>query len=670
MKKFIALMLSFAMLLTVAVIPVSAAETTAQPAVKTANTLEDAFVGDDALIVFVTGIGQSYSYRFDQSYVDYYEDQGKSIQDFDVYESLIAEGKYQTRWNLFNSFDEAFSDMDTIKAIANVVIDLLASAFLRKTIIQQEDVETIIHNLFKFNLVDEEGNSNPRVVTPRYAMPVSEYLWVPGENGEMRSEARERFFSAIPCEDIAKEKFGTKEDVENGLREHYYEEYLYVFNYSAFSYTSKNIEGLHDFIETILETNTVGATEVVLVPMSMGASVTTAYLDAYPTRAENHVKRVVGIVGAWDGTEIIADMLTQTYCEPLSADLFYNGLISDLVGEPWGYVVNIALRLFPKQVLRDFIDMALRGLATDLFGPTPSLSNMAPLDRYEEVMATEFIRSDVVRAEVDAFYAAKDNFLNGDLVKNLQNEGVTFSFIAGYGLPFGACTADYSLFGFMKQGPITNSDEIINIDSTAPGTTYAPYNEKLEAKEGSILSPDGSIDASTCKFVDTTWYFYQQKHELEYNNTALSLALNLATGHITSVADCDGVADENGVEDTYYYPRFNKARNLKPLKWYKEDLQRYCDETGYVPTADVEAVFAKAEEMAACTENKPAKDDAILDEVKAKLTEIGVYTPDAEPGFMDKALNAGLKGLNDLTYMVFGPQGFLDFYFDNIAGKF
>ena len=650
MKKFIALMLSFAMLLTVAVIPVSAAETTAQPAVTTANTLEDAFVGDDALIVFVTGIGQSYSYRFDQSYVDTY---GESLQEYEDYAPLIAEGKYQTRWNLFNSFDEAFSNTETITAIVKVVLDLLISAFTRNTVIKQEDVETIIHNLFTFNLVDEEGNSHPRVVTPRYAMSVAQYPWAEGENGEMRSEARERFFAAIPCEDIAQAKFGER-----------YEEYLYVFNYSAFSYTSKNIEGLHDFIETILETNTVGATEVVLVPMSMGASVTTAYLDAYPTRAENHVKRVVGIVGAWDGTEIIADMLTQTYCEPLSADLFYNGLISDLVGEPWGYVVNIALRLFPKQVLRDFIDMALRGLATDLFGPTPSLSNMAPLDRYEEVMATEFIRSDVVRAEVDAFYAAKDNFLNGDLVKNLQNEGVTFSFIAGYGLPFGACTADYSLFGFMKQGPITNSDEIINIDSTAPGTTYAPYNEKLEAKEGSILSPDGSIDASTCKFVDTTWYFYQQKHELEYNNTALSLALNLATGHVTDVDSC------SDPEGEYYYPRFNGARNLKPLKWYKEDLQRYCDETGYVPTADVEAVFAKADEMTACTVNDPAKDDAILDEVKAKLTEVGVYTPDAEPGFMDKALNAGLKGLNDLTYLVFGPKGFFDFYFDNIAGKF
>ena len=63
---------------------------------------------------------------------------------------------------------------------------------------------------------------------------------------------------------------------------------------------------------------------VVLVPMSMGASVVTAYMDAYPTVEENHIRRVVSIVGAWDGSDVVADLLTQQYCDN-SADLFYNG---------------------------------------------------------------------------------------------------------------------------------------------------------------------------------------------------------------------------------------------------------------------------------------------------------------------------------------------------------
>lgn len=641
MKKFIAILLAVIMLVSVAIIPASASDK--NQGTVTVSDMESVFAdGENSLIVFVTGIGQSYSYLFDESYTEEGAFEKGTLQDYENYAPLIAEGKYQARWNLFNSMDEAFSDKSTISAIINIVKDLVVSSFTRNCSINEEDVKTLLRNLFKFNLVDEEGNSHPRVVTPRYAIPVSEYPWAMGEDGEMRSEARSRFYSSIPCEDIAKEKFG-----EN------YEDYLYCFNYCAFSYTSKNVEGLHDFIETILANNKVGAKDVVLVPMSMGASVTTAYIDAYPTKAENHIKRVIGIVGAWDGTEIIADMLTQSYCEPMSADLFYNGIIGDLIGEPWGYLVNIALRMAPKQVLRDFIDMALRGLSTEVFGTTPSLSNMAPLARYEEVMATNFITSDVVKKEVEDFYAAKSRLHKN--IANLQAEGVTFSFIAGYGLPFGACTSDYSFFGFMKSSPTTNSDEIINIDSTAPGTSFVPYGTKFEDTKGRELSPDGSLDISTCLYKDSTWYFYEQKHELEHNNTALSLALNLATGHVTTVDSCD---DPDG---EYYYPQFNNARNLKRLKNYKEDLERYCEETGYVLTAEQEAVLTQADAMTNNTVNNVENDEAVMDKVYEMLVEIGVYEPEAEPSDMEKVLNFSLKGLNEVVYLVFGAKGFVDF---------
>ncbi len=643
MKKFIAILLSFTMLISVMALPAMASETDVEPQVKAADDMESVFVeGENSLIVFVTGIGQSYSYLFDESYVEEGAFEKGTLQDYENYAPLIAEGKHSARWNLFNSFDEAFSDAGTILAIVSVVLELLVSGVIGKCVIRENNVQTIVKNLFKFNLVDEEGNPHPRVVTPRYAMPVSEYPYAEDANGKLRSEARERFFSAIPCEDIAKEKFG-----EN------YEDFLYVFNYGAFSYASKNVEGLHEFIEKIIAENKVGAKDVVLVPMSMGASVVSAYMDAYPTVAQNHIRRVVGIVGAWDGTEIIADMLSQQYCDN-SADLFYNGLISDLVGEPWGYVVNIALRIFPKQVLRDFIDMALRGIATDLFGPTPSLLNMAPLDRYEEIKWC--ISSDVVRKEVDNFYKAKANIIT--TMKNLEKEGVTFSFIAGYGLPFGACTSDYSMFGFMKNAPTTNSDEIINIDSTAPGTSFVPYGQKFTDTEGRELSPDGSLDISTAVFKKSSWYFYEQKHELEYNNTALSLALNLATGVIKTVDDCDNLE-----EDGYYYPQFNGARNLSSLvRSYIPDLEKYCEENSYTLTAKQQALLDEAKAMIKSTDNDFEKDNELIAEVREMLVEIGVYSPDAEPEKSEVILNKVLKGANDIVYKIFGAKGFIDLF--------
>ncbi len=636
MKKFIAILLSVAMILPMVLVPAFASE----EKTVTAASSDSVFVeGEDSLIVFVTGIGQSFSYLFDESYTAEGAFENGTLQDYENYAPLIAEGKHIARWNLFNSFDEAFADTETIKTLVKVVLDLLISAFIRKNIIQTEDVESLIRSLFHFNLVGEDGNGDPRVVTPRYTMPVSEFPGITREDGSYYSEAKDRFYSSIPCKEIAEEKLG-----EN------YEDYLYVFNYNAFSYTSKNVSGLHDFIETILAENKVGAKDVVLIPMSMGASVVTAYMDAYPTVEENHIRRVVSIVGAWDGSDVVADLLTQQYCDN-SADLFYNGLIADLVGEPWGYLINIVLRLFPKQVLRDFIDMALQGIATEMFCATPSLCNLVPVDRYSEI--ENLIKSDVVKAEADKFQVAKRR-LNATMTA-LEAEGVSFSFISGYGLPFGAITPDYQMFGFMKNAPLTNSDEIINIDSTAPGTSFVAAGTTFSDTEGRELSPDGSLDISTTIRKDASWFFYEQKHELEYNNTALALAIELALGNIKTVADCDSLE-----EDGLYFPQFNDARNLKPLKWYKEDVERFCKETGYVLTAEQEAVFAKAEAMADSTVNDYEADNAVLAEVEAMLVEIGVYEAEGEPGFFDNALNTTLKGANDITYKIFGAKGFLD----------
>ncbi len=642
MKKFISIILTIALLIPCAVIPASAQQKTKVVNRKSDNA-ECAFTeGTNSLVVFVTGIGQSYSYLFDESYIQEGAFEKGTLQDYENYAPLIAEGKYNSRWNLFNSFDEAFSDSSTITTIIGAVFELLFSSFIRYNFIDQDKVDKIVRDLFKFNIVDENGNANPRVVTPRYTVPVSEFPGIIDENGNFESEAKNRFYSSIPCKDIALEKFG-----EN------YEDYLYVFNYNAFSYTSKNVEALHEFVEKILAENKVGAKDIVLVPMSMGASVVTAYMDAYPTVAQNHIRRVVSIVGAWDGSDVVADLLLRRFSDN-SADLFYNGLLSDLIGEPWGYLVNIALRLFPKRILRGFVDMALTAIATELFCATPSLCNLIPIDQYDDI--SHLIESPVVKKEADDFQKAKKRL--DTTMSKLEAEGVTFSFISGYGLPFGAITSDYSAFGFMKSASLTNSDEIINIDSTAPGTSYVTYGTKFEDTEGRELSPDGSLDISTTLRKESSWFFYQQKHELEYNNTAIALALELATGNVKTVSDCD-----NPDEDEFYFPQFNGARNLKDYKrsWLP-DLERYCKETGYTLTAEQENILAKAEAMAENPINNPEVDEPILQEVHDMLVEIGVYSPEEEPGFFDKALNKTLKSANDITYKIFGAKGFFDFF--------
>ena len=509
--------------------------------------------------------------------------------------------------------------------------------------VKDADVRTLITNMFSYNIVDENGKCDSRVVTPRYTMPVSEYPGVYDADGNFDSEAKGRFYGSIPCAEIAEKRLGAN-----------YEDYLYCYNYCAFSYTSQNVKGLHDFIETVLGNNKVGAKDVVLVPMSMGASVVSAYLAAYPQQADNHVRRVVSIVGCWNGSDVVTDLLKKDYADN-SAELFYNGIIGDLVGEPWGYVVNFLLRIFPKAGLRGFIDQAVGILCETVLLDAPSLLALIPDYSYDEIRP--MIKSAAVLKEADSYHEAQSTLRQR--LADLDAQGIPVSFIAGYGLPYGAVTSDYKVFGFMKHAELTNSDEIINISSTAPGTSFVAYNKTFADGEGRRLSPDKTIDLSTTYYPDRTWFFYGQKHELEYNNTAIATAIDIALGKVKSIADCDDLA-----EDGVYYPQFNLARNLKRLKrsWIP-DLNKYCKSTGYVLTAEQQALYDEVIAMTESTVNNPESDNALLDRFHDMLVEIGVYTAPKEQSKAKKVLTDLLRKNNDIIYKIFGAKGFGDLGF-------
>lgn len=631
MKKILSVILCLSMILSFAVLPAAAKETAV-----TQGTMESAFAdGEDCLIVFVTGIGQSYSYLFDESYLEPDAFEHGTLHDYENYAPLIANGKHETIWNLLGPDVEG-----VIPELVLLVTGLVASSFLGKYIVPDILVDTTVKKLFKYNIIDENGKAPATVVTPRYAMPVSEYPTVEREDGSFYSEGARRFYSSIPCKDIAREKLG-----EN------FEDYLYCFNYSAFSYTMNNAEELHEFVETILANNKVGAKKVVLVPMSMGASVVSSYLYLYPNVKDNHVKRVVSIVGCWNGSDIVSDLLNLNYVDN-SKDLFYGGTLSDslnyLAGEPLGSVILLAIRLFPQPMVSALLNQFLGYLMKDVLLVTPSILSLIGDYEYENVIP--LVKSEPVRAQLETYHDVQVTLK--DRLYDLEKQGVGLSFISGYGAPFGAF--EYGFFGFFKCAEKTNSDEIINIGSTAPGTSAVAYNEKFTDTEGRRLSPDGSIDVSTAYFPDSCWYFKGQKHQLDYNNTALSLAIELALGNIETIYDCD-----NMEEDGCYYPQFNQARDQKALiKSYLPDLERYCENTGYVLSDEEQKTYDKAVAMLACTVNNPEYDEAVAAEFEQMLYDIGVYAPKTTKDKAEQVFYRFLDICDKTIYKVMGPRGY------------
>ena len=213
----------------------------------------------------------------------------------------------------------------------------------------------------------------------------------------------------------------------------------------------------------------------------------------------------------------------------------------------------------------------------------PQFWAMIPTDRYEDVKVKyNEIWTDASYSELapklDAFQTARLNLVdNLNAFTNKDNRLVHN--VCGYGLDYSV--KDYNFFGAMRSSDVTNSDAIIDIDSTSLGATYAPAGEILSDdilfSDDAIISPDGSLDISTCAFVDNTWFFQNQHHEVGRNDVVIALIGRLVTGQIKSVHDDAG------------FPQFNGNRNTRNIfRWRLEEASALITNYSDGKTVDVE----------------------------------------------------------------------------------
>lgn len=609
MKKFVSVLLALSMLVA-ALVPVSAKESVAAPQSASAAQEDLSGTAPEYPIIFVTGIGQTWTHLVNEDGSYKTDRKGNPIE-----------------YNLFYVDIKGLLKPKAFFATLRFVGEFVGSMVIGRNLVRAEDVEALFEGLLHYNIIDKDGKLPADVEDTVKPYPLSEYNELDTKN----------FFRSIPCQSIVPQV-----GAEN----------IFCFNHSAFDFLYDDADGLHEFIATVLEKYT-DADKVVLVPMSMGAAVTNAYLDRYGDC--NEVKRVVSIVGAWDGSDVVADLVEKKYASN-APELLYNGIIADLIGEPFGYVVNILLRMFPQKTLRQIIDTALTGVVRPLILKTPSMMALVPSSRYEAI-EEEYLSGDewaYIREQTRPYYEAQKNLQSR--LKALEAQGMEFYFISGYGLQFGGYSDDYAFFQFMQSAETSNSDEIIQIGSTAPGATFAAYNSTLPEKTA-YTSPDGSVDLSTSFAPDRTWIFHGQKHELEYNNTAIRLAFEIATGSVHSVSE---------VADTY--PQFNESRDVKRLirgeDNYINQLTEYIEENK--DDASKAQNVAKAQDaLDACTammnntHNDREKDDAVMDAAFEVLVELGIREAPAA-----KKVSLGTKlmrKLNDKVYDIFGAKGFIDY---------
>ena len=520
-------------------------------------------------IIFVTGIGQTWS---------------------------TLRGSNGERWNILPSSKEALlGDLGArdYLAVLRLASNLIATFITGKNRIKTHNMKRVISSLFDCCIADENGNLPDKVDVRIYGARSFDVLrridFNSGKVCDSDDSLLKRLYRDIPCTEISSV---------------YGEENMYCFNYSPFTNLEQDAELLHMMIEDVIEDqkNKTGADKVILIPMSMGATVVTSYLDKYYTDdgpvGKNYISKVISIVGAWDGSDGLADLLSMSTAQDFISRLY------DIAGDKGSKII----RRFSNDTILSILKTVIDAVVQSILINTTSFSALIPSKRFDSVAEEIFSEMNLKsNPKLKDIYKRAKSYNSAQInlkrrMTNLQRDcGIGFYFISGYNMDFGGGGGDFTFLQFTDSSDKTNSDGVIQISSTAPGTAFVKAGKRFENCEGRILSPEGSIDVSKCWFRDTSWYFEGQEHELGTNNTALRLAGDIALGR---------------VKDVYNekYPQFNKMRNIKGVYEALEKAESIinsdkhsCDETKQLREAVI-----KTRSMLECTLNNPENDNKII----------------------------------------------------------
>ena len=556
-KKAISIILALLMLFTVVPFSSLAAE-------------ENTYVADydyDTPVVLVHGIGQNDTYILDEN--------GNR--------QLASDGSYLNGWPL---------EVNVEGALKTILPTLLGSIFLRRDLGLAEIMEKGAKELFFAIQKDNEGNYLNNVEVPCFR----------GSMAEMTSEMKSFCYSRIPVQ-LAGQIIG--------------EDNVFYFGYDSLGDIETNAKSLNEFIHNVVLPKT-GASKVNLCPISMGGSVAVEYLQMFKEDYDI-IKNIVYVVPAINGSDIVGALLTGDLCIEDDEALYYD-LLAMLMGDNYTtYLLNMALRLLPKKILKTALYALVDGAVEAVVRNTTQLWAVCPTEYYEVARAKWLADDDhaVIRGKVDYFMQARADFEKNQ--NELISKGASVYDIVCYDLPIFPLTSNYKT---------VNSDGIIQCTSTSMGATFADLGTTLgdgyKAKgtycnnpAHNHLSPDGMVDPTTGLLPCTTWYFKGQSHEqLQYNDVCLSLATML-------------MIDDNMV-DVYSnpeaYPQYNGER-------YVRDVDRMISD------------YKKADKNALGAENCAVIEDAIaaVEAVRSETVINEAKWNAVETNLENAMINAGLR---------------------------
>lgn len=371
-------------------------------------------------------------------------------------------------------------------------------------------------------------------------------------------------------------------------------DHLYFFSYFSFGNIIDLANELYEMILRVREET--GHNKVNLVPISQGGSLCTALLELHPdVYTEGYLNRIVYVVPAIDGANTLGDIYAYGLLDDDEA--LYSYMFPILLGEDEvvGYLVNLLIRILPKDDLNNILDTAVDTLIEDYLEYTTCMWALVPSGEYP--IAAQKYLSDPEDAEIkrqtDIYYQAQLNSKAN--IRAAIDAGVKVFDVVDYN--------DY-LYPICDSWNTVNSDGIIQVDSTSIGATtlgtnitlpddYTPVDPVCTNPDHNHIDPYRILDASTGLLPETTFYFYNQNHERTANNDVImKLVVELIT--------------DEGFTDIYSYPdrfpQFNVCRNSKGFIRDVDGMRSYnTDSLSAEDKAELAAAIAQADAVIANT---------------------------------------------------------------------
>lgn len=491
---------------------------------------------------------------------------------------------------------------------------------LLRTLITQEDnglcdiLYDSVYDAMSLNAYNDDG-------TPKNNLEVDQYDNRPVS--QCTQEEKDHIYGCVPLQDYA-DAVG--------------EENLYYFAYNSFGDTYSIVDDLEETIEQAKKDT--GKDKVNIVPISLGGAIAAAYVDENKT-GEN-INKIVFIVPALDGSEIVGKLMAGEL--DLSDEGIYRNMFTKLVGVDvyTGWMINIALRILPKQEVKDMLLTVAKAISDSALSHSMNMWGLVPNSMYDELSDEYLTDGTALKAEADKFHEAQSNLVEN--LKNYEDNGIGIYDVCAYGM---------ELYSLIDSG--SNSDKIIYSASTSMGATFSAVDSTLgdnyvqkNYTDYNMLSPDGMVDASTSAFPFTTWFFGNQDHEkIARNDVVVRLASTIL------------ISKDMNIYSTQDYPQFNGRRNSRDLKDMVTeakalDLTQYDEATA----TRLHNAITAAELNLAKTVIIEGETEAAQSELRAALVQAGVY--EKENTTKDTVLLRLFRGLSEFLYQYYGPRGFTD----------